>query len=131
MKSLTRGNGHQTKEAYRKALLDKKAEILIALGINCRELADPEQRLGADADKIAHDEFVRLRMNRVLNGLLRQVEDALERLVQGEYGICGSCGSVIPSLRLQAVPWARFCLTCQEQTTPFSVTEVADVGKEY
>ncbi|MBI1955018.1 MAG: hypothetical protein HYS38_01335, partial [Acidobacteria bacterium] len=80
MKTLTQGDVNLTGKTYLKALLERKAEILISLGINFRELADPEQRLGADPDKIAHEEFVRLRVNRVLHGQLRQIEDALERL---------------------------------------------------
>ena len=131
MKTLTQENLHLTRKTYLKALLERKAEILISLGINVRELADPEQRLGADPDKIAHDEFVRLRVNRVLQGQLRQIEDALERLKSREYGICAGCGSAIPSRRLLAIPWARLCVDCQEQTTPFPAAEAVGVGKEY
>jgi RNA polymerase-binding transcription factor len=33
----------------------------------------------------------------------------------GEYGICLSCGEAIPAKRLQAVPWAKYCVKCQEK----------------
>ena len=80
MKTLTQGDLHVTRKTYIKAPLEKKTEILISLGINVKELDDPEQRLGTDPEKIAHEKFVRLRVNRDLQGQLRQIEDALERL---------------------------------------------------
>ena len=86
--------------------------------------------MGADLDKVAHEEFVRIRVNRVLQGQLRLIEDALERLTAGEYGICEGCGEPIPPKRLLAIPWARFCIACQEQATSFSVSEMAGVEKE-
>ena len=44
---------------------------------------------------------------------LLQIEDALGRIERGEYAICCHCGSGIPASRLDAVPWARFCIVCQ------------------
>jgi DnaK suppressor protein len=46
--------------------------------------------------------------------LLRQVEVALERLQAGQYGSCINCGQEIPESRLNAVPWAIYCIACQE-----------------
>ena len=45
---------------------------------------------------------------------LREIEDALRRLDIGEYGTCANCEEEIGPKRLRAVPWARFCLKCQE-----------------
>lgn len=119
-----------TGKTYRKILLDKKAEFLEALGSNRQELAEPEDRVGSDADKIAHDEFVLLRVNHSLYSQLRLVEDALERLELGEYGRCAGCGAAIPPKRLEAVPWARFCISCQENASGFLPAEMAGIGKE-
>jgi DnaK suppressor protein len=47
--------------------------------------------------------------------LLRMVESALRRIDEGDFGQCGSCGNIIESKRLQAVPWASHCLLCQER----------------
>ena len=101
-----------TGKTYRRILLDKKAEFLEALGNNRQELAESEDRFGADADKIAHDEFVLLRVNQSLYGQLRLVEDALDRLELGEYGRCVGCGTAIPPKRLEAIPWAATCIDC-------------------
>lgn len=47
--------------------------------------------------------------------LLRMVESALRRIDDGDFGQCASCGNVIESKRLQAVPWAAYCLRCQQR----------------
>lgn len=46
--------------------------------------------------------------------MLLQVEEALNRIEVGTYGRCTNCGNAINPLRLDAVPWARFCIDCQE-----------------
>jgi len=42
--------------------------------------------------------------------LLKEVYDALNRIEQGKYGICEGTGKQIPKARLQAQPWARYCV---------------------
>lgn len=45
---------------------------------------------------------------------LLQIEDALRRLDEGSYGRCANCAGPINPRRLEAVPWTRFCIDCQE-----------------
>jgi DnaK suppressor protein len=45
---------------------------------------------------------------------LTQVGDALRRIGNGEFGACLECEEAISAKRLAAVPWAAFCLHCQE-----------------
>lgn len=47
-------------------------------------------------------------------GLLMLVEAALSRIEEGSFGICLNCGQEITLNRLNAVPWSRYCITCQE-----------------
>ena len=47
--------------------------------------------------------------------LLQMVEGALSRLREGTFGQCISCGNDINPKRLEAVPWTRFCIECQEK----------------
>ena len=42
--------------------------------------------------------------------LLREIDDALEHFEQGTYGICEGTGKPIPKARLEAQPWARYCV---------------------
>ena len=46
--------------------------------------------------------------------LLESIDVALYRIEEGDYGKCGHCGQPIQEKRLEAVPWARHCLTCQD-----------------
>ena len=45
---------------------------------------------------------------------LLRIEEAIQRLDQGVYGVCTNCGNDIRPGRLRAVPWARYCIDCQE-----------------
>ena len=47
--------------------------------------------------------------------LLKKVDEALEKIAVGTYGICENCGQPIPAERLDAVPYAEFCLECKKQ----------------
>jgi RNA polymerase-binding transcription factor DksA len=42
------------------------------------------------------------------------LKQALERLRQGTFGECAECGGEIEPKRLEAIPWARYCVKCQE-----------------
>ena len=46
--------------------------------------------------------------------LLHQVNEALERIEEGNYGLCNTCKKAIPATRLKAIPHAQTCLKCQE-----------------
>jgi DnaK suppressor protein len=48
------------------------------------------------------------------SNLLRNVRAALQRLDDGTFGICGHCEEEISPRRLAAVPWASYCIKCQE-----------------
>ena len=47
--------------------------------------------------------------------LLQMVETALDRIRKGSFGECISCGKEINPKRLEAVPWTRHCIECQEK----------------
>ena len=44
--------------------------------------------------------------------ILTEIEDALERIEDGTYGICQNDDVPIPKARLEAIPWARYCIAC-------------------
>ena len=60
------------------------------------------------------------------SGLLRQVRGALRRVEDGTYGVCLHCEEEINPKRLQAVPWAQYCITCQELADRQSNMDDAD-----
>lgn len=46
--------------------------------------------------------------------VLKEIDRALERVAGGHYGVCEGCSEEIASARLNAIPWARYCVRCQE-----------------
>lgn len=55
-----------------------------------------------------------------LNVMLTAIDNALNNIKNNNYGICNRCGREIPLERLEALPWAASCTTCQQQTQPVS-----------
>lgn len=46
---------------------------------------------------------------------LTRIEYALERVREGQFGTCEGCGTSIPMARLNALPYATYCITCQRE----------------
>ena len=46
--------------------------------------------------------------------VLRQIEEAMQKIKDGRFGVCNECKEEIGEKRLDAVPWARHCIRCQE-----------------
>ena len=49
---------------------------------------------------------------RTLYETVKEIDQALERIDDGSYGLCESCGQAIPAERLRALPWAALCVPC-------------------
>jgi len=47
--------------------------------------------------------------------VLSAIDAALQRVEDGTYGVCTSCGKQIPEERLEARPWATLCIGCQRE----------------
>ncbi len=45
---------------------------------------------------------------------LALIDDAIQRVEDKEYGDCQNCGNPVNAKRLSAIPWARYCLNCQQ-----------------
>ena len=72
-----------------------------------------------------HDEILS-QLAEVESRELAQIENALERMRTGQYGICESCGQNISLARLQALPYATLCIKCQRELEQ----EMASSGSE-
>ena len=68
-----------------------------------------------DQAQISHEEFISLQRNSMDYQALRLVNAAIERLNSGDYGVCASCDEPISEKRLKAIPWAKYCVTCQDR----------------
>lgn len=63
------------------------------------------------ASRNGNREFAIITMDREIRNI-SEIEQALERIAQDEYGICVTCESPIPNNRLRAIPWTRQCVDC-------------------
>ncbi len=104
--------------AIRERLLSQRQDLLdlykhdLKIG---QESSDEASEDLVDRANNAYQREFMLKLSVSERSLLRQVEGALERLDQGEYGVCAHCRDPIGAKRLQAVPWARYCVDCQEK----------------
>jgi DnaK suppressor protein len=101
---------------YRDALIEKREEVLAGLGVKFDTLAKMGRLAEEDQAQLTHDEYVSLHFNSLDYGQLRLVEEALDRLEAGDFGTCLNCEEPIPAKRLRALPWARYCIPCQESS---------------
>ena len=69
----------------------------------------------ADTAEVSEEQEIRFEMLDRLSAKARRLDEALHRFPEGMYGICTCCGKPIHSERLEALPEAAFCLTCQNQ----------------
>lgn len=103
------------KSPYRTILLKKRQELLAsgrrrpeALAMSLQTPDEVEFAIRS-AQQDLNAATVELRSR-----TLREVENALKRVAGGTFGSCEACGDEISANRLKAIPWARYCLTCQE-----------------
>ncbi|HUE03570.1 MAG TPA: TraR/DksA family transcriptional regulator [Bryobacteraceae bacterium] len=114
-------------ETYRQMLLDKREQVVSGLGVKFDTMAKMGRVAEEDQAQLSHDEFVSLRLNSLDYGQLRMVEEALDRVASGDFGFCLACEQPIPPKRLQALPWARYCVPCQEAIGTMREEEVVVV----
>jgi len=105
---------YESKDDYRRKLVDKRRDVIAGMGVKFDTLARMGRVAEDDQAQIEHDEFVSLRLNSLDYTQLRLVEEALDRLNSGDYGTCLCCEEPIPAKRLGVLPWARYCVKCQE-----------------
>src|SRR5208283_5550529 len=111
-------NGPKNKPATYRKMLERKAEE-VRRSMSAQKAAQVVARLDIPSDEgdlsqQHHEEWIFLNRNTIDIKLLREISDALDRIDHDTYGICMECEEAISAKRLDAVPWARYCVTCQE-----------------
>ena len=106
---------------FERILLEKRKELLI----NVNEFEDEalgQSRLDASGDlssmpihmaDLGTDNYEQEFALGLLDSerrLLKEIDEALTRIERGTYGVCEGTGSQIPKARLEAQPWARYCV---------------------
>lgn len=99
-------------------LAGQKQQILQQLGEEIREGKESELDEGMDTYDLASEERdreIHLILSDRDRGKLQAVENALDRIEEGAYGICEDCEEEIAQARLEALPFTRLCVACQEE----------------
>jgi len=103
---------------YRKRLLAKQEELLRLVSKSEQDGRQIDQDVTQDiADKAANSytkEFL-FHQSDDNRRILQLVNEALDRIKNGGYGLCVACQEEVQPKRLDAVPWARHCIECQEK----------------
>ena len=106
---------HQS-QPFRDALLAGRARILDEL-VETEPEAPGQMTYGSQAAAASHV-FAQQRdlaLHERAERQLVQIDAALERLHEGAFGTCLSCGETVGQERLEALPWAALCIDCQRR----------------
>lgn len=105
-------------EYFKKKLQVRREELLKTIARTAEEgrTADDDPTVDL-ADKAANSytkEFL-FGMTNTDRSILNLIDGALKRIQDDAYGVCASCQEEMQQKRLEAVPWAKHCLNCQEK----------------
>jgi DnaK suppressor protein len=100
-------------ELHREMLLTKRRQLLQGRAESSL-LAEWGPVAEDDQPPMLHDQFVTLHQQGLVYHTLRLIDAALDRVAAGEFGTCLACGEPISNRRLNAIPWAEYCIGCQE-----------------
>lgn len=112
-------------EGFRKTLLNERERLSRVLEYlqtenpgaeeeDVPELGNLEAHL-AEVGSLTLDREIDYSLEEVTRESLTAVDEALERIEQGSFGLCTSCGAKIASERLEALPWASLCIDCKRR----------------
>lgn len=105
-------------EYYKKRLVSKREELERIVTRTEQDGRSTDKEAPQDlADKAANSynkEFLFSQSNHD-RFVLELVLEAIQRVDHGNYGECVACGGEMQQKRLEAVPWARHCIPCQEK----------------
>lgn len=119
-------------EHYRKLLESKRIDLRVSVARTeedgrAAQATDSAQDMADRASSSYQKEFLFSRSNDDRH-FLQMVEHALSNISNGTYGECEQCGNEMNERRLEAVPWARHCIGCQERLERGELGQQAQEG---
>jgi len=103
---------------YKKKLVTRREELMKTIARTEEEGRQADDDPTVDlADKAANSytkEFL-FGMTNTDRTILNQIEAAIKRIDGDDYGVCANCQEELQQKRLEAVPWAKHCISCQEK----------------
>ena len=107
----------KTLDTFKKRLEERQRELRQAVTRNTQDGREADSESAQDvADRAANSYTKEFLFSQSSNErqILNMVEGALGRIREGSFGDCIACGEAINPKRLEAVPWTRHCIACQE-----------------
>ena len=101
-------------ERLQNVLRAKELELSRSLR-NRDEIVIEKESDDLDAVQLMEERELAIRNLARNSDALRQIRHALSRIGNGTYGVCLHCEEEISPKRMAAVPWAEFCIACQEK----------------
>ncbi len=104
-------------KSYRDRLLERRESLFSQVTeaeMSSRERDAEATQDPADMAANAYTKELLISMSANDRRLLELIDEALKRVEAGEYGDCINCGEPVQEKRLDAVPWARYCVRCQD-----------------
>ena len=104
-----------TLEKFKQQLMQKREEILNEAGRTLSDMTDNNENVPDPNDRatIESGGSFELRIRDRERKLLAKIEEALERVEEGEFGVCEDCGEEIGIKRLEARPVTTLCIDCK------------------
>jgi len=102
---------------FKKTLEDKRSDLMDVVKTKKeRDLIDNEigDEIDSASQNVEKEMLFELNDNEKL--ALDAIESALRRIEKGTFGLCESCRQKITEKRLNAIPWVRYCITCQSSS---------------
>ncbi|MCB4790995.1 MAG: TraR/DksA family transcriptional regulator [Elusimicrobia bacterium] len=101
----------------RKLLLEKRDDLTqVVKSKKERDLQDVEIGDEIDSASQSVEKEILFELTDNEKVMLDNIESALSRIEKGTFGKCESCGQKIAIPRLEALPWVRYCISCQAKT---------------
>lgn len=101
-------------ERYRDLLLLKQATLAGSLR-HREDIAIEKTPDSIDEIQLMSERELAIRNLDRDTSMMRQIRHALSRIADGSFGLCRHCDEEISAKRLAAVPWAAYCIKCQER----------------
>lgn len=100
-------------DAVRKRLTEQRHDVIEAMKRNRAPEVTSDTGDEADQAQAAMDRDLQFELSDTERNTLDQIEGAIRKIDKGTYGACEQCRQPIETLRIKALPFARYCIRCQ------------------
>ena len=103
---------------YKKKLVSRREELMKTIARTEEEGRQADDDQTVDLADIAANSYTKeflFGMTNTDRTILNMIDEALKRIKANEYGLCANCQEEVQQKRLDAVPWAKHCINCQQK----------------